>query len=524
LWEGEAERSDPQTLVETFVDTGALGDKLRSHDHQVIHGRRGTGKTHALYFLADLAQQQSGLPVYIDLRTIGSSSGIYNDESLPLAERGTRLLLDVMGAIQNELVDYVLRMAEQYDMDRALALLDALAREVTYTRVEGTVEMERTTSESSTATRSGSVEIGAGKDAGIKVTGGSERAASSSGSVRLVAAGVARHRVHFGALSHYVEALIDALSVDRLWLLLDEWSSVPQDLQPLLADLLRRCVLPVRMVTVKIAAIEHRSVFYLPTSTGYLGLELGADISADFDLDDFLVFGNDEARAVRFFQELMFRHVVRLGREDGTTEEQANPVSSDDFVRQAFTQATAFVELVRAAEGVPRDAINIANIAATHAGDQRISVPDIRAAARRWYLGDKEPAATANPEARQLLHWIIDEVIGGRRARAFLLRQGDDQSHPLVQGLYDARVLHVIKKGVAARDQPGIRFNVYCLDYGCYVELITTDTAPLGLFEAEDDGGDQFVSVPKDDYRSIRRAILSLDAFESRPPRLLDKR
>lgn len=122
-----------------------------------------------------------------------------------------------------------------------------------------------------------------------------------------------------------------------------------------------------------------------------------------------------------------------------------------------------------------------------------------------------------NPDARDLLHWVIDEVIGERQARAFLLRQGEDRKHPLIRTLYDARVLHLVKKGVASKDQPGVRFNVYGLDYGCYVELSTTAKEPSGLFMAElDDGAESYVQVPKDDYRSIRRAVLDLDAFESR--------
>jgi hypothetical protein len=44
--------SDRAKLVQTFVDTGALGTLLVSHDHQIVFGRRGTGKTHALLYLA----------------------------------------------------------------------------------------------------------------------------------------------------------------------------------------------------------------------------------------------------------------------------------------------------------------------------------------------------------------------------------------------------------------------------------------------------------------------------------------
>ena len=86
-------------------------------------------------------------------------------------------------------------------------------------------------------------------------------------------------------------------------------SEIPIDLQPYLADLIRRTLLPVSTLTVKIASIEHRSQFLLLQSRGqYTGLELGADISADLNLDDFLVFDNDQGKAVEFFKNLIFRH------------------------------------------------------------------------------------------------------------------------------------------------------------------------------------------------------------------------
>jgi hypothetical protein len=39
-----AEMSEPKVLVDTFVDTGMLQALLTSRDHQVIYGRRGTGR------------------------------------------------------------------------------------------------------------------------------------------------------------------------------------------------------------------------------------------------------------------------------------------------------------------------------------------------------------------------------------------------------------------------------------------------------------------------------------------------
>jgi hypothetical protein len=78
-----------------------------------------------------------------------------------------------------------------------------------------------------------------------------------------------------------------------------------------------------------------------------------------------------------------------------------------------------------------------------------------------------------------------------------------------IEQLFDARLLHILRKNVSSHDQPGIRYDVYKIDYGCYVELANTTKMPQGLFEEDDDMG--YVEVPRDDYRSIRRAILRLE-------------
>jgi hypothetical protein len=90
-----------------------------------------------------------------------------------------------------------------------------------------------------------------------------------------------------------------------LWLLLDEWSSIALDLQPLLADLLRRSFLPVQKITVKIAAIERRSRFSTSESQrDYIGIELGADAATAVSLDDFMVFTHGRRDADEFFAQL----------------------------------------------------------------------------------------------------------------------------------------------------------------------------------------------------------------------------
>jgi hypothetical protein len=305
--------------------------------------------------------------------------------------------------------------------------------------------------------------------------------------------------------------LVMAVKPSRLLFILDEWSAIPLDLQPYLADLIRRAVFPVRGITVKIAAIEQRSNFKAGSQADYTGIEIGADASADVDLDDYMVFDNNSDRAVEFFQELVFRHY----KSEATPKPDF--ASSAELTQAAFTQQNAFEDFVKAAEGVPRDAFNVLSIAAQRGMNDKIAIPTIRVAARTWFQRDKEGAIRSNADAQDLLHWIIDQVIAHRRARAFLLKS--NTRHPLIDALFDARLLHVMKRSISGQEEAGARYDAYKLDYGCYVDLLATTKAPTHeLFETEASAEDigASIKVPTDDYRAIRRAILDLAEFESR--------
>jgi hypothetical protein len=133
-----------------------------------------------------------------------------------------------------------------------------------------------------------------------------------------------------------------------------------------------------------------------------------------------------------------------------------------------------------------------------------ISVDDVRKAAREWYQQDKMSVTKSNPALAGVLSYVIDEVIGQRKTRAFLFPSNTNDVR--IDQLYDARLLHLLKKSISSNVEPGKRYDVFKIDYGCYVDLINTSRAPGGLFQGD---GDMFINeVPPDDYRSIRRAIL----------------
>lgn len=507
--ETRAEKTDPSTLVETFVDVGPLFTVLHTPNNQVIYGRRGTGKTHALKFLAQKVSTANDVPIYLDLRTIGSTGGLYSDTNIPISERGTRLLADSLAAVHEELKTHAVEKMDSLD-PRIFDALDEFADEITKVVVEGQVSTEESEKLELNAeeTLSGGITLGL-KNVGCEGRSESKQIHGAEANKEIKHTGVIRHRIHFGAIGTVLRRIVDCLNGRKIWLLLDEWSVVPFELQPLLADLLRRSVFPVKGLIVKIGAIEQRCKFQNAGSHGdYVGIELGADAAADLNLDDFMVFDNDETKAINFFENLIFKHFRSVALLD-----HAEIASSRDLILRAFTKQAAFKEFVRATEGVPRDAIYLLSQAARDAFDTKISIENVRKAAKTWYQRDKDNAVSANPKAKSLLHKIIDRVIGHRQARAFLFR--GDMRHELIDELFDKRVLHILKRNIAAHDQPGIRYDVYKIDYGCYVDLLVTNKAPKGLlptFDDEDaDAGVGFVDVPPDDYRAIRRAILTFE-------------
>lgn len=489
-----AEKVSTEILNDTFVDTAPLTAVLATPNSQILYGRRGTGKTHALLYLASQVRSKGEHVMYLDLRSIGSDGSIYNDYSRSVAERSVRLVLDVLQAINLELFDLAVQQITTHpnpaELTRRLEDFETAISEI---NVYGDV----TTSTRSTADQKR--ESGGGLTLAVKdFAANLNRSEASSRSDEFARSLTGRERfsLNFGRVQGTLRSLLGILGDPKVWVLIDEWSEVPIELQPHLADLFRRTFFPVQNIVVKIAAIEHRSSFYVTTDSGYIGFELGADISTDLNLDDFLVFDNDQDKSVEFFMRLLFRHLK--ASEFGTQFS-----SPEELIQAAFTQHPVFEELVRAAEGVPRDALNLAAKVATKAFGRAISVADVRASAKDWYQQDKAAPIQANKFLSDILEKIVSEVIGNRKARAFLFKA--NTRHRTIDQLFDARVIHLLKKNISSHDDPGERYDAFKIDYGCYVDLISTVKAPGGLFNT-DDGS--FVDVPLDDYRSIRRAIL----------------
>ena len=492
-----SEKQNRQHLVASFVEVGALYTVLCTPDNQILYGRRGTGKTHIFNCILNEVEQKNDIGIYIDMRNIGSNGCLYNDTSITLQERASRLLRDTYSIIHDRILDFAL---EQDDVD--LSHIDPALRDlcsaIHQIQVQGEIDVSAATTNNHGHEDHGGITLSATPNWQYGTTETTQ--ISSQKSIRTK--GYESLRIHIPAISVHIRQLQKLLKNKKLWIFIDEWSEIPIDLQPFLADLLRRTLFPMADVVVKIAAIDRRTNIRIDTGCSYIGIEIGAELSS-LNLDEYMVFDNDSTKAKDFFANLFFNHL-----KDSLRERGLDILNKAAFIRKTFTQSNAFDELVRAAEGVPRDAINILMLAAMKADTNKVSIPNIREAAHSWYVRDKEGGVNLNPEANLLLRYIIDTVIGERKARAFLL--SCDTNMPIIEYLYDARVIHLVKTNISAKDSPGERYNVYAIDYGAYIHLHNTANAVQG--ELLNDQA-QYVEIPMIDYRSIRRSVLDVSRF-----------
>ncbi|MDN4476230.1 hypothetical protein QQX09_10225 [Demequina sp. SYSU T00192] len=501
-------QADPSLLRSTYVDAGVLA-QMSNAKNQILYGRRGTGKSHLLQYLAtELAKGGTTATAYVDLRLLGSSH-LYLDQNRPIADRCVAVFRDLLGIIQSTLMDYATDpKSDGSGIEAVSAFADFIVSRAATVRERAVTKSVRTSHETNgrLSAETGTAGLKFGADLNSQENTQTSQAESYTE--------ILNDTLVFSEVHSYLTRALAALGIDNLTILLDEWNSLPLDLQPHIAHFLNRSIFPSSAVTVKIASLEYRSRFAIAQEgANAIGFELGADVAANIDLDDYYVYERNPEQVGALFEEVLFKHVAY---GEAAVELSAIGIRDAKALRaRLFTEQATFLELVRAGEGVARDFLGIFDSAffkSRNGQREKIELRSVEDAARDWYESDK--SAELSPQQHAALHQIITDVIGARQTKMFMLRR-ENASHPMIQSLFDRRVIHLISRGYSDKENPGQRYNIYALDYGTYVDLKRTKAEPAGtLFEVEQVEEEPRV-VPFADKRSIRRVILDPAIFDA---------
>ncbi|HXL22687.1 MAG TPA: hypothetical protein VOA78_09480 [Candidatus Dormibacteraeota bacterium] len=359
--------------------------QVQNTNNQIIYGRRGTGKTHIFRVLGSNLGSKKNAVIYIDARTLGSTSQ-FADPSVPLPTRCTALFRDILAEIHDNLLEYVVNIGGP-EAEASLKDLDEFGRVVTEpftTRVQDK-DATRILQKSSDQTATGvSAVLGANTQGKIGIDSTSVRAVEAERSINYAVA--SEDKILFPAVAGHLRSILARLG-SQLYILVDEWSSLPTDVQPYLAEFFKRAFLALPQVTVKIAALEHRSVFRTQRPNGIIGFEMGADISANIDIDDYYVFDRNPDRITDVFGDMLVKH-LRNELPPDYLEKQFGIRTGQELASKLFTERAVFQELVRASEGVARDLLNIFStsyFAVHRKGKEKIERGAILEGARQWF-------------------------------------------------------------------------------------------------------------------------------------------
>jgi len=452
---------DWEKLDQVFVKSD-LFDRVQSPDSQLMLGRRGTGKTHLMRVFQQEATRRGELVLYIDCTRLGSGlSGL----QLPPEVTGQKYFLAFMNQLGTDLLDSVARM-ELPDEDLQSELIGKLSYGLLPEKSRASAEQGEPT-------------------------------------------------FNYRQISDSLSQIAEQLKLDRLGVILDEWAQVPLDAQPFLAEYLKRALLSAQPLFLKLLAVNYQCRFSQRLNGDLVGLERGADIPDIIDLDRYLVYDEKREFVTTFFSQVLFNH---LGIELSWELNKPSDEKYQHIITKIFTQERAFIELVRAAEGNARDFLCIFSRSYfdefRQSRSQAIGIPNIVAAAESWF--DREKAANVDAEAtaRETLEHIMNNVLKGYKSRTFLVETSKAEHSRLIR-LLNERVLHRLNGTYSHPDRPGIRYELFTVDYGAFVRFRgTVNAVNEDVFFERDASAEPENTVPVDDKRSIRRITFDPETLD----------
>jgi len=248
-----AEQANPQAMVATYVPVQGVTDALLSSDDHVVVGVRGTGKTHALrYLAAKIADDGLGIPVRSDLRMMW-------DDPFPLGDPPQLTTQRARSVVSAVLEDIIAQVSEVLTAPGAPAIAVGAA--------EAVDELSEAVALATTRPTEG-----------------------TAGDV-------------WGRVAQSIDALAARLPGGRIWLLIDEWDSLEGEIVGDVASLLTRVAHDCASLTVKCTADATRRE-RTPALPG-----------ARLDLDEALAFERSPGDGEKFCEELLFRR-IRLETAD----------------------------------------------------------------------------------------------------------------------------------------------------------------------------------------------------------------
>jgi hypothetical protein len=425
-----------------YVNVGSNLERISAPQHQVVFGRRGSGKSCLLVHYLNSAKYEDVLPVYIQADEY---------KRLTYPDILIRLLIEILNAlpVRWRWLKAVFRrpIPTRPHLKSLHKLLDMADESDIVEDRQG-----RSTKDARATIRA--EKIG---EVGVGIVGDTTHGRQSRFRERKIDT-LERH------LRDYKVAIIDSIQQcpsKRACILMDDFYLVPREWHPDVLDYLHRLLRDTDLY-LKVATIRHRTTL-LRNHPQTIGIELSQDVE-EINLDRTL----DDLGATQDYLRQMLESIGEKAGVDNLSQ---------------FFNPDALQALTLTSGGVPRDFLNIfvnAIDAAVEEGKTKWLTPKhiYKGAGRLAYQTKlRNLRDDANGDAEGLDRLLVDLLVfclKEKRKTAFLISQEDAQERPkehdLIQQLMDFKLIHVVEPDTsAASGRPG-RYEAYTLDFSLFME------------------------------------------------------
>lgn len=422
-----------------YVDVSDHLTRLKAKQHQIIFGRRGTGKSCLLvHFKKKEAPKLNSLTIYVDtdeIKRLGYPDVLIRlllsvMESTPTAKQNWRKFLFCKSKIQKHIED-----------------LRILLSQAEHKKVKEENKKSR------------------GVDAGGEYAGANAKFATSTSLGKLSEFEENKLDTLERHLSDYKTALIEELEKSKFdtgYVILDDYYLIKKERQPDVIDYMHR-LLRGTDYYLKVGTVRHRTNL-IRNEEQTIGVELRQDIE-ELNLDRTL---ENLPTASDYLKSILDAMGKKVNIPDAST---------------ATFNSQAFEKLVLASGGVPRDFLTIyvdaIEVALAGGRSNYLTPTDIWKSASslsyRTKLKNLRDDVFKDADAienvfRDLMRFCIQE----KKKTCFLISQDDAQKHPqlheIILQLMDFKLIHVVEPDTSAASGRQGRFEAYTLDFSLFME------------------------------------------------------
>ena len=390
------------------------------------------------------------------------------DTTKPLVVRTVSVFRDLLSQLQSHLLDLATDPSQAGRID-ALESVSMLADSIA--TVSSTVFAREVTRETgSSSRRSTALSAGISRSPSLGATASSDSSDSTKFAEHYTQ--VLQDTLIFGQIASALEAVLATLKLAKFFVVLDEWSTIPADVQPYIAEFLKRTILPISRVSLKIGSLPYQSVFRVKAKQGqHIGLEFGADVTRNLDLDEYYAFENDPGLAIETFADLLWRHLTGNIRPNDHLQNKYGVSTAHELRRILFANDECFADLLKAASGVARDFLGIFTAAYFRAAVARTNVIE-QGSVRHAVLAAFQTEKLLNLDGDQERY--LRDIASSLREHGgggFFLLNRTLLADPMVQSLFDMRLIHLAQRYYIGVPNAKHSFSLFSLDYGACLTL-----------------------------------------------------